>query len=270
MSNCDSNCSSCAQDCSSRNDFGYKLNDKSKIKKVYAIVSGKGGVGKSSITALLASASARSGYKTAVLDGDITGPSMTQMFGIKSKAYSDGKLIMPALTKENIKVISTNMLLESDDTPVIWRGPMITGLIKQFYEEVLWGDIDYMFVDLPPGTGDVPLTIMQSIPLDGIILVTSPQDLVSMVVSKAVNMIRSLNIPIVGIIENMSYVECNDCGNKIYVFGESKIEEFANKYKLDVLAKLPLDPSMAKLSDDGFIGNIKINEIEDIIKNKLV
>ena len=270
MTNCDNNCASCNLDCSDRKDFGYKLNSKSKIKKIYAIVSGKGGVGKSSVTALLASACARNGYKTAVLDGDITGPSMTKMFGITTKAYSDGKLIMPAITKENIKVISTNMLLETDETPVIFRGPMISGLIKQYYEEVLWGDIDYMFVDLPPGTGDVPLTIMQSIPLDGAIIVTTPQDLVSMIVSKSVNMLNSMNIPITGIIENMSYVECNDCGNRIYVFGESNIDELAKKYNLNVLAKLPLDSTMAQLSDDGFVGNIKVKEIEEIVKNGLV
>lgn len=272
MSNCDSNCSSCEQDCTSREtpDFLYKQNKHSNIKKIYAIVSGKGGVGKSSITALLAASSSRNGYKTAILDGDITGPSMTKMFGITSKAYSDNNFILPALTSQNIKVISTNMLLDSDDTPVIWRGPMITGLIKQYYEEVVWGDIDYMFVDLPPGTGDVPLTIMQSLPLDGVILVTSPQDLVSMVVSKAVNMIKTLNIPIVGIIENMSYVECNECGNKIYVFGESNLEEFSKKYNLEILAKLPLDPNLSKVSDEGIIENIKIDEIENIVKNKLV
>ncbi len=268
MSSCGSGCGGCKDSNCTDNKY-YKLNRLSKVKKIYAIISGKGGVGKSSTTALLASATARLGYNVAILDGDITGPSMTKVFGISDKAVSNGEVTMPAITKSGIQVISTNMLLDDDETPVVWRAPLITGLIKQFYEEVYWNDVDYMFVDMPPGTGDVTLTVLQSLPVDGVIIVTSPQELVSMVVGKSINMVNMLNVPIVGIIENMSYVECDCCQNKIYVFGESHVNQVAEKYNLKVLAQLPMNNKLASQSDSGNIEDIQLDLIDNIVKNEL-
>lgn len=246
---CNHDCGSCQEDCSERS-FLAPMNAHSHVKKVIGVVSGKGGVGKSSITSLLAVLKQRQGYQVAVLDGDITGPSIAKTFGVEgTQIYSNGKEIIPAVSTQGTKIMSTNLLLENAEDPVVWRGPILAGMIKQFWSDVQWGEVDYMFVDMPPGTGDVPLTIFQSLPLDGIVIVTSPQELVSMIVSKAVNMAKQMNIPILGIVENMSYVECPDCGHKIYVFGHSHLKDVADKYDLNILGQLPLDSELTKLSD---------------------
>ena len=256
--NCTHNCETCGENCASRKtnpaDFREPPHALSSIKKVIGVVSGKGGVGKSMTSAMLAVLLNRRGYKTGVLDADITGPSIPKAFGVKEKAMGDGMGgIFPVETKTGIEMMSVNLLLENETTPVVWRGPIIAGTVKQFWTDVIWNDVDFMFVDMPPGTGDVPLTVFQSIPLDGIIVVASPQELVSMIVEKAVNMAKQMNIPILGLIENMSYVACPDCGKKINVFGESHIDETAAKYGLPVLAKLPIDPQLAKNCDQGVI-----------------
>ena len=237
----------------------------SNIKNVIAVVSGKGGVGKSMITSLLAVASQRKGYKTAIIDADITGPSMPKSFGITKKAEGSDIGIFPVETKTGIKMMSLNLLLENDSDPVIWRGPVIAGAVKQFWTDVVWNDVDYMFVDMPPGTGDVALTVFQSLPVDGIIIVTSPQDLVSMIVGKAVKMAYLMNVPILGIVENYSYLECPDCGKKIEVFGKSKIEEVAKEYGLKVLAQLPINPEFAAKCDEGKIEEIETNLMDNAI-----
>jgi Mrp family chromosome partitioning ATPase len=265
--NCNHDCSSCGQgDCAERSNpesFRIEPNPQSKIRKIIGVVSGKGGVGKSFVTSMMASEMQRRGHRTAVLDGDITGPSMGKAFGINEKATGEGSVIFPAVTKNGIQVISANMLLDRDDTPIIWRGPLIAGVLKQFYQDVLWKDVDYMFIDMPPGTGDVPLTIFQSIPLDGIIIVTSPQELVSMVVSKAINMANMMNVKILGIVENMSYVECPQCGNRMYVFGKSHLGEVATQFKLPVLARVPLDPRISEASDNGTIEDLEVPAIKE-------
>ena len=257
MSECTHDCSTCSANCSSRQpskeDFLEKLNDLSSVKKVIGVVSGKGGVGKSLVTSLLAVTFNRRGLKTAILDADVTGPSIPKAFGVKEKAHGTEQYIIPAITKTGIQMISVNLLLENETDPVVWRGPVIAGTVKQFWTDVIWKDVDYMFVDMPPGTGDVPLTVFQSLPLDGIVIVTSPQELVSMIVTKAVNMAKLMDIPILGIVENMSYVECPDCGKKINVFGESKTDAVAAEFGLKVLAKLPLDPVLAGNCDNGLI-----------------
>ena len=257
MSECTHDCSTCSANCSSRQpskeNFLEKLNDLSSVKKVIGVVSGKGGVGKSLVTSLLAVTFNRRGFKTAILDADVTGPSIPKAFGVKEKAHGTEQYIMPAITKTGIQMISVNLLLNNETDPVVWRGPVIAGTVKQFWTDVIWKDVDYMFVDMPPGTGDVPLTVFQSLPLDGIVIVTSPQELVSMIVSKAVNMAKLMDIPILGIVENMSYVECPDCGRKINVFGESKTDAVAAESGLSVLAKLPLDPVLANNCDNGLI-----------------
>ncbi len=257
MSECTHDCSTCSANCSSRQpskeDFLEKLNDLSRVRKVIGVVSGKGGVGKSLVTSLLAVTFNRRGFTTAILDADVTGPSIPKAFGIKEKAHGTEQYILPVITKTGIQMISVNLLLENETDPVVWRGPVIAGTVKQFWTDVIWKDVDYMFVDMPPGTGDVPLTVFQSLPLDGIVIVTSPQELVSMIVSKAVNMAKLMDIPILGIVENMSYVECPDCGRKINVFGESKTDAVAAESGLKVLAKLPLDPVLANQCDNGLI-----------------
>ena len=257
MSECTHDCSTCSANCSSRQpskeDFLEKLNDLSSVRKVIGVVSGKGGVGKSLVTSMLAVTFNRRGFKTAILDADITGPSIPKAFGVKEKAHGTEQYIIPAITKTGIQMISVNLLLDNETDPVVWRGPVIAGTVKQFWTDVIWKDVDYMFVDIPPGTGDVPLTVFQSLPLDGIVIVTSPQELVSMIVSKAVNMAKLMDIPILGIVENMSYVECPDCGRKINVFGESKTDAVAAEFGLKVLAKLPLDPVLANNCDNGLI-----------------
>ena len=232
------------------------MNAHSHVKKVIGVVSGKGGVGKSSVTSLLALAKQREGYKVAILDGDITGPSIGRIFGVENKqVLSNGKEFTPVESSQEIKIMSTNLLLESNDTPVIWRGPVLAGMIKQFWSDVMWGDVDYMFVDMPPGTGDVPLTVFQSLPLDGIIIVTSPQELVGMIVSKAVNMAKKMDVDIIGIVENMSYVKCPDCDKKIYMFGKSHSQEVADRYQLPLLGQLPIDSELTQLSDQGYVEN---------------
>lgn len=248
------------------NSFSIQLNDKSSVKKIIGVVSGKGGVGKSFVTSMLASSMARKGYRVAVLDGDITGPSQTKAFGITDKAYGYDNYIYPYVTKNGIQVISTNMILDTDDTPVIWRGPMVANILKQFYTDVVWDNVDYMFVDMPPGTSDVPLTAFQSFPLDGIVVVTSPQDLVSMVVEKAINMAKNMGIHVIGLIENMSYVECPNCDEKIEIFGKSHIQEVSDKYNLPVLAKIPMRQAVAKSADEGTMEDLVVPEIEEAIK----
>ncbi len=227
------------------------MNEASDIKKVIAVVSGKGGVGKTLVTTMLSVLSQRRGNKTAVLDADITGPSVPKAFGITEKAEGDGVNIFPVKTKTGIEIMSINLLLPDDTDPVVWRGPVIAGAVKQFWSEVIWNDIDLMFVDCPPGTGDVPLTVFQSIPVDGIIIVTSPQELVSMIVEKAVKMAKMMNIPVLGIVENMSYFECPDCNKRHYIFGESKIDEIAQKYDIKNIAKIPINPALAASCDNG-------------------
>ncbi len=253
MSECSHNCSGCSENCSERDpkSFLEKPHELSRIKKVIGIVSGKGGVGKSLVTCMSAVLMNRRGYNTAVLDADITGPSVPKAFGIKEKATGDENAIYPVLTQNGIKVMSVNLLLPDETAPVVWRGPIIAGTAKQFWTEVIWNDVDYMFVDMPPGTGDVPLTVFQSIPLDGIIVVTSPQELVSMIVGKALKMAEMMSVPVIGLVENMSYAVCPDCGKHINVFGESHIDDTARNFNLKVLAKLPINPEIAKLVDDG-------------------
>ena len=273
MSECTHDCSSCGESCSSREnasslDMTEKLNQYSNVKKVIGVVSGMGGVGKSIVTSLLAVMFSRKGYDTAILDADITGPSIPKAFGLKEKAYGSEKGILPSVTASGIKIMSINLLLENDTDPVIWRGPVLAGTVKQFWTDVFWGDVDYMFVDMPPGTGDVPLTVFQSLPLDGIIVVTSPQDLVSMIVEKAVKMAQMMNVPILGVVENMSYFVCPDCRKKHYPFGESKLENIAEEYSLEILARLPIDAENAKACDAGKAESI-INPDAEAAADKL-
>ena len=251
-----SDCAGCAHadSCGSKpEDMKEPANPFSHINKVIAVVSGKGGVGKSMVTASLARMMREQGFAVGILDADITGPSIPKAFGLHEKAKASEMGLLPATTKTGIDVMSVNLLLDDECAPVVWRGPIIANTVKQFWTEVIWSDVDYMFVDMPPGTGDVPLTVFQSIPLDGIIIVTSPQELVAMIVSKAVNMAQMMNVPIVGIVENMSYVKCPDCGREIRVFGESHVEEVAAKYGLKLLGRLPMDPEMAKNCDVGLV-----------------
>ena len=254
----ESSCSSCSvEGCSSRKaaDMKEPANQYSHIKHVIGIVSGKGGVGKSLVTAMMAVKMNSKGKHTAILDADITGPSIPKAFGLNNNMVMMTKdnLMIPATSALGIDIMSANLLLDNDTDPVIWRGPVIAGAVKQFWNETLWEDVDYMFVDMPPGTGDVPLTVFQSLPVNGIIIVTSPQELVSMIVAKAVKMAQKMNIPIIGLVENMSYLECPDCGKKISVFGESHIDEIAREYNIPVLAKLPIDPKVAEHVDNGTI-----------------
>lgn len=255
---CDENCEeSCARKDDKRetlkNSFLAELNASSSVKHVIGIVSGKGGVGKSLVTSLLSVLFNRKGYRTAILDADITGPSIPKMFGIKGKAVGNDSGLFPKQTNGGIGIMSVNLLLDTEETPVVWRGPLIANTVKQFWTDVVWGNIDFMFVDMPPGTGDVPLTVFQSLPVDGIIIVTSPQDLVSMIVKKAYNMAKMMNIPVLGIVENMSYYQCPDCGRKEEIFGKSKLPETAAQLGLDVLGRIPIDPVLAHLCDEGKI-----------------
>ncbi|MEG1845284.1 MAG: Mrp/NBP35 family ATP-binding protein [Oscillospiraceae bacterium] len=249
---CSGNCSTCSEKCEDK-DLHLKANEYSTIKKVIGVVSGKGGVGKSLVTSLLATAAQTRGYASAILDADVTGPSIPKAFGLKGRAEGNELGLYPMETKTGIRVMSVNLLLEKEDAPVVWRGPVISGMINQFWQEVVWGDIDFMFVDMPPGTGDVPLTVFQSLPVDGIIIVTTPQDLVTMIVKKAYNMAKMMNIPVLGLVENMSYFECPDCKKRYNIFGESKIDEIAKELSLPVLARLPIDPKTAALVDKGAI-----------------
>ena len=255
--NCNESCSSCSQECDSRKeeqtDFLERPHPKSNIKKVIGVISGKGGVGKSLVTSMLAVTMKRRNHNVAILDADITGPSIPKAFGIAEKASVNGDGVLPVKSKTGIEIMSINLLLENTTDPVVWRGPIISGTVKQFWTDVIWEDIDFMFIDMPPGTGDVPLTVFQSIPVDGIIVVTSPQELVSMIVEKAVKMAESMNIPIIGIVENMSYFKCPDCIKEHKIFGDSKIEEVAKNHGLNVIAILPIDPIISSMSDKGMI-----------------
>lgn len=255
--NCTHDCSSCGESCPSRSadpaSFLEAPNELSHVKKVIGIVSGKGGVGKSLVTSLLAVNLQRRGLQTAILDADITGPSIPKAFGLHEKAMGTEFGMLPIKTKTGIQVMSINLLLEDDTDPVVWRGPMIAGVVKQFWKDVIWKDVDVMFVDMPPGTGDVPLTVFQSLPVDGIVVVTSPQELVTMIVTKAVNMAKQMNIPILGVVENMSYLKCPDCGKEIQVFGESHLTETAAAHGLKVVGKIPIDPAIASACDKGLI-----------------
>ena len=252
---CTHDCSSCGASCSEREQESLiaPVNKDSEVKKVIAVVSGKGGVGKSLVTSLMAVLMQRKGYKSAVLDADITGPSIPQAFGLKEKATSTGEALLPVKTKLGTSVMSVNLLLENATDPVIWRGPILGGTVKQFWTDVIWDKVDYMFVDMPPGTGDVPLTVFQSLPIDGIIIVTSPQELVSMIVEKAVKMAEMMNIPILGVVVNMSYFKCPDCGKEHKIFGDSHIDEIAGKYDIDTVAKLPMDSKLTAACDAGTI-----------------
>ena len=253
--NCTHDCGSCHESCASREKTSFlePQNAQSNVKKIIGVVSGKGGVGKSIVTSMLAVLAERAGMKTAIMDADVTGPSIPRAFGLLEKAMGDGETLYPVETRTGIKTMSLNLLLDSETAPVVWRGPVIAGLVKQFWKDVVWGDVDFMFVDMPPGTGDVPLTVFQSLPVDGIIVVTSPQDLVGMIVEKAVKMAGLLNVPILGMVENFSYYKCPDCGNIHSIFGESKAEETAAAHGIKALSKLPIDPKLAAAVDGGMI-----------------
>ena len=272
MSSCNGNCSSCSSDCGDRKKENLlaKLNEHASVKKVIAVVSGKGGVGKSTVTSLLAVGMSRRGKRVAVLDADITGPSAPTAFGVQECQGATEEGLYPALSRTGIQIMSINLLLDNSTDPVVWRGPVIAGAVKQFWTDVIWEDVDYMFVDMPPGTGDVPLTVFQSLPIDGIVIVTSPQDLVSMIVTKAVKMANMMHIPVLGFVENYSYLECPDCGKQIKVFGESKLDDVAKEYNLPVLARLPIDPKVAECYDSGnmeTVPTVAINAVLDAAEN---
>ena len=272
-SSCGESCSSCGEGCSSCSSCGgneqqsllVEQNVFSNVKKVIAVVSGKGGVGKSLVTSLMSVAMHQKGKKVAVLDADITGPSIPKMFGKKDMAKATEAGILPVESQTGIELMSVNFLLEDETMPVLWRGPVISGVVTQFWQDVIWGDIDYMFVDMPPGTGDVALTVFQSLPIDGIIVVTSPQELVGMIVEKAVNMANMMNVPILGLVENMSYYKCDDCGKEHKIFGESHIDEIAKKYNINVVAKLPIKPEIASAADAGAIEKVDTSDLDNII-----
>lgn len=255
-----------------QNEFRAELNQLSHVRHVIGVVSGKGGVGKSLVTSLLATQFSRKGYKTAVLDADITGPSIPKMFGVTGKAEGSDLGIFPKKTHGDISIMSINLLLDSEDAPVIWRGPLIGNAVKQFWTDVIWNDVDYMFIDMPPGTGDVPLTVFQSLPVDGIIVVTSPQDLVSLIVKKAANMAKMMHIPVLGLVENMSYYKCPDCGREEEIFGKSKLPQVAADMGLDILGRMPIDSRLAQLCDEGDIERADVdylNQAVDTIEKKL-
>ena len=263
MSSCSGNCSSCSSDCADRKQESLlaALNPKASVKKVIAVVSGKGGVGKSTVTSMLAVAMSKKGKRVAVLDADITGPSAPTAFGVNECQGATPEGLYPALTTTGIQVMSINLLLDNSTDPVVWRGPVIAGAVKQFWTDVIWEDVDYMFVDMPPGTGDVPLTVFQSLPVDGIVIVTSPQDLVSMIVAKAVKMAQMMHIPVLGFVENYAYLECPDCGKKINVFGQSRLDEVAEAFGLPVLARLPIDPAVAEAYDSGMMETVNTDHL---------
>lgn len=264
--NCNHDCSSCSQNCSERTkeSFLKQPHEKSSVKKVIAVVSGKGGVGKSLATALLTSFAHKKGKSVGIMDADITGPSIPKMFGVSERATGDETGINSVLSPSGIQMMSMNLLLEKDTDPVVWRGMMISGAVGQFWTDVIWKDLDLLFIDMPPGTGDVPLTVFQSIPLDGIVIVTTPQDLVKMVVEKAVHMAEMMQIPVLGIVENMSYLTCPDCGKKIEVFGQSKVAAIAQEYGIPSIARLPLDPQIAQLADLGRIEDYDGSALKDV------
>jgi len=268
MSECTHNCSNCSANCStkSKQDFLEPLNSKSSIKHVIGVVSGKGGVGKSMVTSTLATLMQRAGYKVGILDADITGPSIPKAFGISAGVEGNDDGMFPPESSTGIKIMSVNLLLPDATAPVVWRGPVIAGTVKQFWSGTVWGDLDYLFVDCPPGTGDVPLTVFQSLPLDGIVIVSSPQELVSMIVEKAANMARMMQVDVVGLVENMSYVKCPDCDKKIKIFGESHIEDIARKHGYPLLAQMPIDPSLATLVDAGEIEKMNVDYLDGAVE----
>ena len=266
MSNCDGQCSGCTSaGCDSRKeapDFRAPANAKSKVRHVIGIISGKGGVGKSLVTSLLAAAMQRRGHRTAILDADITGPSIPHSFGVTDKAVGNNEEMLPQVTRGGTEIMSINLLLDNETDPVVWRGPVIAGMVKSFWTDVVWGEVDFMFVDMPPGTGDVALTVFQSLPLDGVIIVASPQEMVGMIVEKAVNMAGMMKIPVLALVENMSYFTCPDCGCEIKVFGDSHVEEIATTYGIPLLARLPIDPAAAAACDSGKVESIDTAPIQ--------
>lgn len=269
MTDCNLSCSSCSEDCNERREGQpdplaiAKANPDSHIKKVIAVMSGKGGVGKSMVTAQIAAEMARRGYQVGIMDGDITGPSIPKMLGITERAQSDGTAFLPVKAKGELAVMSLNLVVENEEDPIVVRGPIIAGTIRQFWTDVAWGELDYLFVDMPPGTGDVALAVMQNLPVDGIIVVTSPQELVKMIVGKAIRMAKMLNKPVLGLIENYSYLKCPECGKQISVFGESHIDKVAAEYDLKVLGKIPIDPAIAEACDNGKAQFIKANYLDN-------
>ncbi len=267
MSSCNGNCESCGSDCGERKKESLleKPNAKSKVGKIIAVVSGKGGVGKSTVTSMLAVAMARQGKRVGILDADITGPSVPTAFGVEQCQGASQEGLYPALTRTGIQVMSINLLLDNNTDPVVWRGPVIAGAVKQFWTDVIWEDVDYLFVDMPPGTGDVPLTVFQSLPVDGVVIVTSPQDLVSMIVTKAVKMANMMHIPVLGFVENYAYLTCPDCGKKISVFGESKLDQVAKEFDLPILARLPIDPAVAQACDHGLMETVDTSVLKDAV-----
>ena len=271
--NCTHDCNSCGADCSSRKaDFSAKSNPESHVKKVIGVVSGMGGVGKSMVASLMAVLMRRRGFSTAILDADVTGPSIPKAFGVPGMLSATDGGIIPAASVTGVKMVSLNLLLENETDPVVWRGPVIAGTVKQFWSDVMWGDVDFMFVDMPPGTGDVPLTVFQSLPVDGVIIVTSPQELVGMIVEKAVNMAKMMNVPVLGIVENMSYFICDECGKKHFIFGQSHLEEIAAHNNIPITARMPINPALAAACDAGMIETFDgewLNGLADALANLL-
>ena len=274
MAECTHDCSTCGLDCASRSAGApqkEKTHEGTHVKKVIGIVSGKGGVGKSLVTSMMAVTAKRRGHSVAVMDADITGPSIGRVFGVKQQAMATKQGgIIPVMSKTGIELMSTNFLLPEETDPVVWRGSIISGAVKQFWTDVMWGDVDYMFIDMPPGTGDVPLTVFQSLPVDGIIIVASPQELVSMIVEKAVKMANMMKIPVIGLVENMSYLKCPDCGKEIKIFGESNIEKIAKKHNVSLVAKIPVDPKIASLVDAGKVEDVDIDNLNGILESIIV
>lgn len=268
VENCSHNCEGCTENCSERTkeSFLEKSNEMSHIKKVIGVVSGKGGVGKSLVTSLLAVLAQRKGYKTAIMDADITGPSIPKAFGLHGHAEASEWGLFPVKTAAGTSVMSLNLLMKNETDPVVWRGPLISGAVKQFWTDVIWGDIDYMFIDMPPGTGDVALTVFQSIPVDGIVIVASPQELVGMIVEKAVNMAKMMDVPVLALVENMSYITCPDCGKEIHVFGESHIDEIAQKHGVETVARMPIDPALAAACDAGTIESFNGTWLDGVLE----
>lgn len=268
VENCSHNCEGCTENCSERKkeSFLEKSNEMSHIKKVIGVVSGKGGVGKSLVTSLLAVLSQRKGYKTAIMDADITGPSIPKAFGLHGHAEASEWGLFPVKTAAGTSVMSLNLLMKNETDPVVWRGPLISGAVKQFWTDVIWGDVDYMFIDMPPGTGDVALTVFQSIPVDGIVIVASPQELVGMIVEKAVNMAKMMDVPVLALVENMSYITCPDCGKEIHVFGESHIDEIAQKHGVETVARMPIDPALAAACDAGTIESFNGTWLDGVLE----
>ena len=263
---CTHDCSTCGKNCGERKekfDFAAKMNAASNVKRVVAVASGKGGVGKSFVTTMLAVSAAKKGLKVGILDADVTGPSIPKAFGLSGSTYKSDDGIEPTMTNAGIKVISLNMLVDDPSDPVIWRGPVVAGLVKQFWTDVHWGDLDVMFVDMPPGTGDVPLTVFQSLPVDGVVVVSSPQELVEMIVSKSVKMAKTMEKQVLGLVENMSYLKCPDCGKKISVFGESRAEELAKKFGIPAVLRMPVDPSYAAAIDAGAAETLELPDMDD-------